>query len=46
VPLTQDVQVAVREVLVQHERLIGIGKGRRGADPFVIALAGCATGSS
>lgn len=38
-PLTQDIQLAVREVLAQHERLIGVGSGRSGADPFVIALA-------
>lgn len=37
--LTQDVQTAVRDVLAQHERIIGIGSGRSGADPFVIALA-------
>lgn len=39
VPLTLDIQVSVREVLAQHERLIGVGSGRSGADPFVIALA-------
>jgi hypothetical protein len=39
VPLTADVQMAVREVLSQHPRLIGVGSGRSGADPFVIALA-------
>lgn len=38
-PLTQDVQQAVRDVLAAHPRLIGIGSGRSGADPFVIALA-------
>ena len=39
VPLTAEVQMAVREVLSQHPRLIGVGSGRSGADPFVIALA-------
>lgn len=39
VPLTADVQVAVREVLQEHQRILGIGSGRSGADPFVIALA-------
>lgn len=39
VPLTTDVQAAAREVLVQHDRIIGVGNGRSGADPFVIALA-------
>ncbi|MTG89880.1 DUF4411 family protein [Cellulosimicrobium sp. BIT-GX5] len=39
VELTHEVQLAVRSVLAQHQRLIGIGSGRSGADPFVIALA-------
>ena len=39
VPLSGDVQIAVREVLTSHQRLVGIGSGRSGADPFVIALA-------
>lgn len=39
VPLTRDVQLAVRDVLAEHQRMIGIGSGRSGADPFVIALA-------
>ena len=39
VPLTEDIQLQVREVLVLHERLLGVGSGRSGADPFVIALA-------
>lgn len=39
VPLSQDVQLAVREVLKEHQRILGIGSGRSGADPFVIALA-------
>lgn len=37
--LTEDVQLAVIEVLAQHPRLIGVGNQRSGADPFVIALA-------
>ncbi|TXR51265.1 DUF4411 family protein [Quadrisphaera setariae] len=39
VPLEQDVQAAVGEVLRRHPRLIGVGSGRSGADPFVVALA-------
>jgi Domain of unknown function (DUF4411) len=39
VPLSADVQTAVRDVLAGHQRLVGIGSGRSGADPFVIALA-------
>lgn len=39
VPLTEDVQRNVRDVLAQHQRIIGVGSGRSGADPFVIALA-------
>jgi len=39
VPLTVDVQLSVREVLAEHARILGIGSGRSGADPFVIALA-------
>lgn len=39
VPLAADVQAAAREVLTGHPRLVGIGNGRSGADPFVIALA-------
>lgn len=39
VALTADVQVAAREVLTAHPRLVGVGGGRNGADPFVIALA-------
>lgn len=38
-PLTADVQLAVREVLREHRKILGIGSGRSGADPFVIALA-------
>ncbi len=39
VALTTDVQLAAREVLGAHPRLVGIGSGRNSADPFVIALA-------
>lgn len=39
VPLTVDLQRATREVLVAHERMLGRGRGRNGADPFVVALA-------
>jgi hypothetical protein len=38
-PLSADVQTAAREVLTGHPRLVGIGSGRSGADPFVIGLA-------
>ncbi len=37
VQLTPDIQTAVRDVLSRHPRLIGVGSGRSGADPFVIA---------
>lgn len=39
VDLDADVQAATANVLAQHPRLLGAGKGRNGADPFVIALA-------
>jgi Domain of unknown function (DUF4411) len=39
VPLTAEVQMAVREVLSQHPWLVGAGSRRSRADPFVIALA-------
>lgn len=39
VDLEEDIQLAAREVLREHQRLIGVGSGRSGADPFVIALA-------
>jgi hypothetical protein len=38
-PLSHDVQREARGILTQHQRLVGIGSGRSGADPFVIALA-------
>jgi uncharacterized protein DUF4411 len=39
VPLNMDIQREVRDVLTKHQRLVGVGSGRSGADPFVIALA-------
>lgn len=39
VPLTADVQLAAREVLAAHPKLVGVGGRRNSADPFVIALA-------
>lgn len=39
VQLTADIQTAVRDLLSCHPRFIGVGSGRSGADPFVIALA-------
>lgn len=39
VDLDADVQAATARVLALHPRLLGNGKGRNGADPFVIALA-------
>jgi Domain of unknown function (DUF4411) len=44
VPLGADIQTAARIVLTQHPRLVGIGSGRSGADPFVIALASARDG--
>ena len=39
VELDSDIQAATKRVLKEHPRLLGLGKGRNGADPFVIALA-------
>ena len=39
VELEEDVQRAARVVLQEHQKLIGVGSGRSGADPFVVALA-------
>jgi Domain of unknown function (DUF4411) len=40
VPLVVDIQIATKQVLAAHPKLLGIGGGpRNGADPFVIALA-------
>src|SRR6266516_6944945 len=38
VPLEHDIQRATTRVLEYAERMVGMGKGRNGADPFVIAL--------
>ena len=38
-PLSIDVQQSVRLVMREHPKLVNIGSGRSGADPFVIALA-------
>lgn len=39
VDLDPDVQEATAKVLAEHPKLLGAGKGRNAADPFVIALA-------
>jgi Domain of unknown function (DUF4411) len=39
VPLEEDIQVETSAILSAHPRLMGKGKGRNAADPFVIALA-------
>jgi len=39
VPLDDEVQGAVAEILQLHPRLVGVGRRRSAADPFVIALA-------
>lgn len=40
VPLERDIQIATKQVLAAHPRLLGIGGGpRNGADAFVIGLA-------
>lgn len=39
VPLDEEVLAATKKILAVHKKLIGAGKGRSGADPFVIALA-------
>lgn len=39
VDLDEDIQTATSWVLSSHPRLLGNGKGRNGADPFVIGLA-------
>ena len=38
-PLDHDIQRATSEILQLHPKLMGVGGGRNGADPFVIALA-------
>jgi hypothetical protein len=39
VPITEPIQLATRDILRAFARLVGVGNGRSGADPFVIALA-------
>lgn len=39
VPLSTDIQLETRKILSEHRKLLGVGGGRNGADPFVIALA-------
>ncbi len=39
VPLDQAIQERIREILRDHAPLVHAGRGRSGADPFVIALA-------
>jgi hypothetical protein len=39
VDLEEDIQTATSWVLTSHPKLLGTGKGRNGADPFVIGLA-------
>lgn len=43
--LDEEVQMATRDILRSHPRLVGAGNGRNGADPFVIALAMVTTGT-
>src|SRR5438477_12172340 len=37
--IDDDIQEIVKEILLDHPRLVDTVKGRSGADPFVIALA-------
>ena len=39
VPIDDDIQIAVTELLKKYPRLLKAQTGRSGADPFVIALA-------
>ena len=39
VTMDKEIQLKVREILLAHPDLVDAGKGRSGADPFVIALA-------
>lgn len=43
--LDEEVQMATRDILRSHPKLVGAGGGRNGADPFVIALAMVTTGT-
>lgn len=40
VPIDEPIQLEVIAILAAHPKLIHVGRGRSGADPFVIALAG------
>ena len=39
VPINEEIQMLVREILAEHKTLIDTRKNRSSADPFVIALA-------
>jgi hypothetical protein len=39
VPLEQDIQLATKQILQAHPKMMGTGGARNGADPFVIGLA-------
>ena len=39
VPIDDDIQIAVQQILANHRKLLDTRKNRSGADPFVIALA-------
>ena len=39
VDVDQEIQAQVSEILIEHPHLVDVGKGRSGADPFVMALA-------
>lgn len=39
VPLDENIQIAVADILAKYERLVDARKNRSSADPFVIALA-------
>ena len=39
VQLDIDIQAATAAILADHQRLLGSGKGRNGADPWVIGMA-------
>jgi O-methyltransferase involved in polyketide biosynthesis len=39
IPIDESIQIAVKEILSEHKKLIDTRKNRSGADPFVIALA-------
>jgi hypothetical protein len=45
VPIDEEIQIAVANILAEHEMLVNAIKGRSSADPFVIALAQVASGT-